>query len=160
MGVIWCSASAAMCSGRSRRARSPPWTTRVQRLDPAVEHFRESGHVAHVAHREAGVAQRAGRAAGGDEVPAEGGEALGELDQAGLIGNGEQGAHGIRDEERGAEERGNDERWAVGQETYVGGATASAATSRASERMSRRSTSSAGEWLYRSGHPIGISTAP
>jgi hypothetical protein len=40
------------------------------------------------------------------------------------------------------------------------GAFASAATIRANERMSRKSITSAGEWLYRSGQLSATSSAP
>ena len=64
----------------------------VKRLHAAVEHLGEAGQVADVADRQAGVAQGPGGAAGGDQVHAEGGEGAGEVDQAGLVGDGEQGA--------------------------------------------------------------------
>ena len=43
---------------------------RMERLDPPVEHLREPGHGGHVGDRQAGVAQRPGRAAGRDELEA------------------------------------------------------------------------------------------
>ena len=43
---------------------------RMERLDPAVEHLREAGHGGDVGDRQAGVAQRPGRAAGRDELEA------------------------------------------------------------------------------------------
>ena len=62
----------------------------VQRLHAAVEHLGELRDVADVAHRNAGLAQRARRAAGGDELPAELVQAAGEVEQAGLVGDGEK----------------------------------------------------------------------
>ena len=64
----------------------------VQRLDAAVEHFGEAGHVGHVAHRQAGVGQRLARAAGGNQLDVEGGQAAGQVEQAGLVADAEQGA--------------------------------------------------------------------
>ena len=64
----------------------------VQGLDPAVEHLGEAGEVGDVAHGQAGVAQGLRSAAGGDEVDAVGGKRAGEVDEAGLVRNGEQGA--------------------------------------------------------------------
>ncbi len=60
-------------------------------LDAAVEHLREAGEVADVFDVEAGVAEGAGGAAGGDQLDAEAGKGLGELDQAGLVGYAQQG---------------------------------------------------------------------
>jgi hypothetical protein len=63
----------------------------MQRLDPAVEHFRKAGVFADVDHRQTGVAQRLGGAAGGEQFDAGVGERAGEIDQAGFIRHGEQG---------------------------------------------------------------------
>jgi hypothetical protein len=68
---------------------------RVQRFDAAIHHFREAGVVADVFDREARVAQGFGRAAGGDEFDVGGGEGLGEVNEAGLVGNGKQGARNL-----------------------------------------------------------------
>ena len=70
-----------MCSGTSRRARMPPCTLRVQRLHAAVEHLGEAGDLGDVRHREPGLAQRRGGAAGGDDLDAELGQAARELHQ-------------------------------------------------------------------------------
>ena len=64
----------------------------VEGLDAAVEHLGEAGEVADVADREAGVAEGFGGAAGGDEFDAVGGEGAGEVDEAGFVGDGEEGA--------------------------------------------------------------------
>ena len=95
----------------------------MQRLHASVEHLGDAGDVADIARREAGVAQRAGRATGRDDLPPELGEPARELDDAGLVGDGDEGAH------QGAS------------------LIASAAIRRDNERMSRRSITSAGEWL-------------
>ena len=68
---------------------------RVQGLDPAIHHFREAGGFAHVLHRQAGVAQGPGGAAGGEQFHAMRGERAGEVDQAGLVGHGEQRARDL-----------------------------------------------------------------
>jgi len=64
----------------------------VQGLDAAVEHLGEAGEFAYVLHSQAGFAQSAGGAAGGDELDVVPGEGLGEGDEAGLVGDAEQGA--------------------------------------------------------------------
>ena len=64
----------------------------VEGLDAAVEHLGEAGEVADVADGQAGFAEGAGGAAGGDELDAEAGEGLGKLDEAGFVGDAEQGA--------------------------------------------------------------------
>jgi hypothetical protein len=65
---------------------------RVQRLHATVEHFREARHIGHIGHGQAGVAQGARRATGGEQIPAKGNEARREIDDTGLVGHGEQGA--------------------------------------------------------------------
>ena len=59
----------------------------VEGLDAAVEHLGKAGEVADVLDGEAGIAKRAGGAAGRDEFDAEAGQCLGKLHQARLIGN-------------------------------------------------------------------------
>src|SRR6185312_5862284 len=113
----------------------------MERLHAAVHHLGESSHIAHVDRGEAGAAERPRRAPGRDELPPEVGELASELDEAGLVGHGEKCARhsyiGMLDMEIVcAHGRG------LGD-----GALAAAATIRASERRSRRSSSSAGEWL-------------
>ena len=63
---------------------------RVQRLDAAVEHFRETGVVADLGHGQPGVAQHFGGAAGGQQLDALGGEALSEFKNTRLVGDGNQ----------------------------------------------------------------------
>ncbi len=65
---------------------------RVQGLDPAIHHFREAGQLADVLHRQAGIAQGLGGAAGGDQGHAVAVQRLRQRHQAGLVGNGKQGA--------------------------------------------------------------------
>ena len=64
----------------------------MQRLDAAVEHFREAGEFGDVFDGDAGIAQQLGRASGGDEFDAEAGELAREIDEAGLVGDAEDGA--------------------------------------------------------------------
>jgi len=61
----------------------------VEGFDAAVEHFGEAGEVADVFDFEAGVAEGAGGAAGGDELHAEAGERLREGDETGFVGDAE-----------------------------------------------------------------------
>jgi hypothetical protein len=60
---------------------------RVQRLDAAVHHLREAGHVGDGDHRQAGIAQRARRAAGRDQLEAARGEPTAQVDDACLVGD-------------------------------------------------------------------------
>jgi len=63
---------------------------RMQGLDAAVEHLGETGVVGHVGDGEAGIAQQLGRAAGGEQLDAEGGEFAREIDRAVLVGNADE----------------------------------------------------------------------
>jgi hypothetical protein len=65
---------------------------RVQRLHAAVHHLGEAGDVGHVAHLQAGIAQGAGGAAGGDQLHPALGETGGEFDHAALVGHRQQRA--------------------------------------------------------------------
>ena len=65
---------------------------RVQGLDPAIHHFRKTGQLGDVDHLEAGIFQRLGGAAGGNEFDAVAGERGGEFGEAGLVGYRQQGA--------------------------------------------------------------------
>ena len=65
---------------------------RVQGLHPAVHHFREAGVVGHFHGGDAVVLEQLVGAAGGEDFHAEGGELAGEVDDAGLVGNADQGA--------------------------------------------------------------------
>jgi hypothetical protein len=68
---------------------------RMQRLDPAIHHFRKAGELGDIPDRQAGLADRLGGAAGGEQLDVAGGQCLGQVDQAGLVGNGQQRpAHG------------------------------------------------------------------
>src|SRR5262249_28592707 len=65
---------------------------RVKRLHPAVEDFREAGEVRDLDRLDFFVAQKFERAAGGNDLDALFLELARELDYAGLVGNGEEGA--------------------------------------------------------------------
>ena len=65
---------------------------RMQRLDPAVHHFGKSGEIADVEHGEPGVAQGLARAAGRNQLDAVAGQRAGEVDDAGFVGDGNEGA--------------------------------------------------------------------
>ncbi len=63
---------------------------RMQRLDAAIHDFREVGEFGDVAHRKSRRAERFGRPSGGDQLDALSHQCLGEVDQAGFVGNGNQ----------------------------------------------------------------------
>ena len=63
---------------------------RVQRLHAAVEDLLLAGELGDVGHLEPGLAQRAGGAAGGEDLDPERGQALGEVGDAGLVGDRDQ----------------------------------------------------------------------
>ncbi len=64
---------------------------RMQRLDPAIEHLGETRDLGNVAHGQARVSQCLARTAGGDEFDAEASQGTGEVDQARLIADTQQG---------------------------------------------------------------------
>jgi hypothetical protein len=63
----------------------------VQRLDAAVEHLGKAGVVGDLGDGQAGVGEQLGGAAGGQQLDAERVQRAGEFDDAGLVGDGEQG---------------------------------------------------------------------
>ena len=65
-------------------------------FNAAVEHFGESGEFGNVFDGDARVAQEFGGAAGRDEFDAERGEFAGEISEAGLVGDAEDGAFDLR----------------------------------------------------------------
>src|SRR2546422_11477006 len=65
---------------------------RVKRLDTAVEHLGEPGDVGDVAHGDSGVPQELRGAAGRDDLDPQSTEGAGELDHAGLVVDGDEGA--------------------------------------------------------------------
>ncbi len=58
---------------------------RVQGLDPAIEHLGKAGEVAHVLHGDLGLAQRTRGAASGENLDAQLGQALAEIQNAFLV---------------------------------------------------------------------------
>ncbi len=71
--------------GRAAVGQDPAVDARVQRLDPAVEHLRAGRHRRDVCDRQAGIAQRTGRAPGRDELEPGAHESGCEWSEAGLV---------------------------------------------------------------------------
>ena len=65
---------------------------RMQRLDAAVEHFREAGHGRHVRHGQPGRLERSRCAARGHQLEAACREAAGHLVDARLVRDAQQGS--------------------------------------------------------------------
>jgi len=68
-----------LCNGRAMAAifaamENASVHLRMQRFDAPVEHLREPGQFGNILHRDAGFAQQLGRASGGNQFDAEGGE--------------------------------------------------------------------------------------
>src|SRR5262249_17169508 len=57
----------------------------MQRLDPAVHHLWKPGELGNVSHTHAGVAQKLGRAAGGNQLHFQGRQLLGEVNKSCLV---------------------------------------------------------------------------
>ena len=70
---------------------------RVQRLHPAIEHFRESGEVGNVARLDSCLPQQARRAAGGNDFDALFLELAREIGHAGFVGNRNESAFDFHD---------------------------------------------------------------
>jgi hypothetical protein len=82
------------CSGRIANAQQAAVDDGVQGLDPAVHHLGKLGQVRDVLDRDAGRRDRRLGAAGRDQLDARRVQHLGRLDQAGLVGDRQQGALG------------------------------------------------------------------
>jgi len=67
--------------------QQPAMDARMQRLDAAIEHFRETRVIGHFGDRESRIAQHFGGAAGGQQCNAETGQRSGEFENAGLVGD-------------------------------------------------------------------------
>ena len=67
---------------------------RMQGLDPPVHHLGKAGEIGDVADLKPRLDEGAMRAAGRDQLDAEGGEAACEIDEAGLVGDGNQRPRG------------------------------------------------------------------
>src|SRR5690606_24448908 len=63
---------------------------RVQGLHAAVEHLGKPGALGHVGDGQPRLPEGTGGAAGGEQLDAEGRQAAGEVDDAGLVGNGDE----------------------------------------------------------------------
>ncbi len=64
----------------------------MEGLDTAIEHLRETCEIGDIADHQAGIAERLGGTSGGDEFNVMGDQSPSKVDQAGLIGDGEEGA--------------------------------------------------------------------
>ena len=81
----------------------PAMDHRVQRFDPAVEHFRKTGMLGDILHLQARLAQGRGRPAGREHFHPGGSQPPGEFDQTGFVGDRKKGAadfHGAKDTSR------------------------------------------------------------
>ena len=67
---------------------NPAMDRRMKRLDPAVHDFRKTCHLRDVGHGKPGIAKRARRAAGRQNLISVRGKTPGEFDQSRLVGNG------------------------------------------------------------------------
>ncbi len=67
----------------------------VEGLDPPAEHLGRAGHLRHLGVGDARLAQLGRGVAAGDQLPAQVGEALGQLDQALLVVHRQQGPHDV-----------------------------------------------------------------
>ncbi len=65
---------------------------RVDGFNAAIHHFGELSDFGDVGDGDAGIAQKAGCSAGGDELGAKRGEAAGEIGKSGFIGDAEEDA--------------------------------------------------------------------
>ena len=91
-GAIAAASELAPVVGQAPVGQDPAMDPRVERLDPPIEHLGEPGHRGDVGHRQPGVAQRPRGAAGRDQLEAAGDEPATQIDQAGLVGDRQQGA--------------------------------------------------------------------
>ena len=76
--------------GRPAIGEDPGMDPRMERLHPPVEHLRKAGHGGDVGHRQAGVAQGAGGAAGRDELEPGGDQTGGKRGQSRLVRDREE----------------------------------------------------------------------
>ena len=79
----------------------------MQGLDPAVHHFRKAGVIGDFDDGDAVFGQQLGGAAGGEDFDAQAGKGAGEIDDAGFVGNADQGAGNfiVHDDARGLRRR-------------------------------------------------------
>ena len=69
-----------------------PMNGGVQGLHPALQHLGKARNVRHVGHGQAGVGERARGAAGRNQLEPARREAAGDIHDAGLIGNAQEGS--------------------------------------------------------------------
>ena len=93
MGVMPNFASASPVAGVVASRQDAAVHERVQRLDAPVHHLGRPGDLGHLEHGQPGLLERLGGAAGGDEAAPAGRQAAGKLDDAGLVGDADQGSH-------------------------------------------------------------------
>ena len=73
---------------------------RVQGLDPPIEDLGEAGNLLHLQHRDVGGPQGGSRSAGGDDLPSELHQPLGEGHHPALVTDGDQRSWHARSESR------------------------------------------------------------
>ena len=64
----------------------------MQGLHATIHHFGKAGKVGDITHRQARISECLAGAAGGDQLDAMANQGTGEVDEAGLVGNGDEGA--------------------------------------------------------------------
>ena len=64
----------------------------MQGFDPPVHHLGKTGMVGHLDHFESGIAERLGGPAGGQDFDPPLGQETAEIEQAGFVRNGDEGA--------------------------------------------------------------------
>ncbi len=68
----------------------------MQRLHAPIEHLGEAREIGDVLHRDAGIAQQLGRAAGRNQFHPHPGKLAGKIDQSGLVGDTQNRALNFR----------------------------------------------------------------
>ncbi len=87
--ILW-SAHRLLVAGVGAPRQDAAMDRGLQGLHPAVHDLGEARVVAHLDHLQPGIAQRLGRAAGRQDLDPVRGQRLAELDQALLVGDGDQ----------------------------------------------------------------------
>jgi hypothetical protein len=75
--------------------QDPAMDLGVQGLDPSAQHLGRAGDLCHLGVRDAGCGEGGGGVATGHELPAEVGQAVGELHEAFLVVDRQQGSHDV-----------------------------------------------------------------
>ena len=68
---------------------------RMQGFDAAVQHLGEPCELGHLGHGQPCVGQQPGCAASGNEIDAQCMQCLGQFEDAGFVGDGDEGVHGV-----------------------------------------------------------------